>query len=279
MLLKFIFRLLYVTTLDGRLTALDISKGGKMRWSIATGPGPLISSSIHRLELTNNGQFVRMIPSLSGGIYKFDGESIDPIPITTDNLLSSSAKFSDDLVISGGKETRTYGVSARTGQTLYECSMHGCVNATDNELNRNATKTVEEDDDVIIEDGDNEKDDINGNNGYMREHDPLIDDVIVIRRQTQTVRAIETRTGAERWNFSVGQHELDLIRPAECHERKFSNMDLAILNLDIKVIVPEGVICAFNKMEPTVMLWKYKVFKLWFRIFFKSYCTEIYIAV
>ncbi|KAM7364322.1 pancreatic eIF-2alpha kinase [Cochliomyia hominivorax] len=250
-------RLLYVTTLDGRLTALDISKGGKLRWSIATGPGPLISSSIHRLELTNNGQFVRMIPSLSGGIYKFDGESIDPIPITTDNLLSSSAKFSDDLVISGGKETRTYGVSARTGQTLYECSMHGCVNATDGELNRNATTTVDEDDDIIVEDGDKETDDINAN-GYVREHDPLIDDVIVVRRQTQTVRAIETRTGAERWNFSVGQHELDLIRPAECHERKFSNMDLAILNLDIKVIVPEGVICAFNKLEPTVMLWKYK---------------------
>ncbi|XP_065367784.1 eukaryotic translation initiation factor 2-alpha kinase [Calliphora vicina] len=251
-------RLLYVTTLDGRLTALDITKSGKLRWSIPTGPGPLISSSIHRLELTNNGQFVRMIPSLSGGIYKFDGESIDPIPITTDNLLSSSAKFSDDLVISGGKETRTYGVSARTGQLLYECSMHGCVNSTDAEYqNRNATKTVDEDDEIIIEDEENIKDDLNGN-GYMREHDPLIDDVIVVRRQTQTVRAVETRTGVERWNFSVGQHELDLIRPAECHDRKFSHMDMAILDLDIKVIVPEGVICAFSKIEPTVMLWKYK---------------------
>ncbi|XP_023302859.2 eukaryotic translation initiation factor 2-alpha kinase [Lucilia cuprina] len=252
-------RLLYVTTLDGRLTALDITKSGKVRWSIPTGPGPLISSSIHRLELTNNGQFVRMIPSLSGGIYKFDGESIDPIPITTDNLLSSSAKFSDDLVISGGKETRTYGVSARTGQLLYECSMNGCVNSTDAEFqNRNATKTVEQDDDVSVEDEENlKKDDINGN-GYVREHDPLIDDVIVVRRQTQTVRAVETRTGVERWNFSVGQHELDLIRPAECHDRKFSNLEMAILDLDIKVIVPEGVICAFSKLEPSVMLWKYK---------------------
>ena len=245
--------------MDGRLSALDITKGGKLRWSVPTSPGPLISSSIHRLELTSNGQFVRMIPSLSGGIYKFDGESIDPIPITTDNLLSSSAKFSDDLVISGGKETRTYGVSARTGQMLYECSMNGCVNSTGADMNRNATTTVDEDDELIVEeDVDNEKDTMNSNH-YIKEHDPLIDDVIVIRRQTQTVRAIETRTGVERWNFSVGQHELDLIRPAECHERKFSDLEMAILDLDIKVIVPEGVICAYSKMDPTVMLWKYKV--------------------
>lgn len=61
----------------------------------------MISSSIQNLELTNNGQWVRMIPSLSGSIYKFDGESVEPIPITADNLLSSSYKYSDELVISG----------------------------------------------------------------------------------------------------------------------------------------------------------------------------------
>uniref|UniRef100_T1PB13 non-specific serine/threonine protein kinase n=1 Tax=Musca domestica TaxID=7370 RepID=T1PB13_MUSDO len=246
-------RLLYVSTLDGRLSALDITKGGKMRWSIPTGPGPLISSSIHRLELTNNGQFVRMIPSLSGGIYKFDGQSIDPIPITTDNLLSSSAKFSDDLVISGGKETRTYGVSARTGQMLYECSMEGCANATGPDPNIMAP--IEDDDNAY----DNENDEGSYRTpNYMDEHDPLVDDVIVVRRLTQTVRAIETRTGMERWNFSVGQHELDLVRSEDCHDRKFSDIDMAMLDLDIKVIVPEGLICAFSKMEPSVMLWKYK---------------------
>ncbi|XP_053969793.1 eukaryotic translation initiation factor 2-alpha kinase [Anastrepha ludens] len=235
-------RLLYITTLDGRLTALDVGKGGKLRWSVPTGPGPLISSSIHRLELTNNGQFVRMIPSLSGGIYKFDGESIDPIPITTENLLSSSAKFSDDLVISGGKETRTYGVSVRTGKLLYECSMHGCINSTDGRESIHG-------------------EDMNGNSVGGKaelEHDPMIDDVIVVRRQTQTVRAVESRTGVERWNFSVGQHELNIIKSAECHDRPFSDMDMAMLDLDIRVVVPEGVICAFSKSNPDAMLWKYK---------------------
>ncbi|CAD6996348.1 unnamed protein product [Ceratitis capitata] len=235
-------RLLYITTLDGRLSALDVSQGGKLRWSVSTGPGPLISSSIHRLELTNNGQFVRMIPSLNGGIYKFDGESIDPIPITTENLLSSSAKFSDDLVISGGKETRTYGVSVRSGQLLYECSMNGCINATDT---RDSLEGVETNGNTV---GGEEK----------LEHDPLIDDVIVVRRQTQTVRAVESRTGVERWNFSVGQHELNMIKPAECHDRPFSEMDMAMLDLDIRVVVPEGIICAFSKANPNEMLWKYK---------------------
>lgn len=61
----------------------------------------MISSSIQNLELTNNGQWVRMIPSLSGSIYKFDGETVEPIPISAEHLLSSSYKYSDDLVISG----------------------------------------------------------------------------------------------------------------------------------------------------------------------------------
>lgn len=93
-------RLLYVSTLDGKVTALDILNGGQ-KWSVPTTPSAMISSSIHNLELTNNGQWVRMIPSLSGSLYKFDGEGVEPIPINVDNLLSSSFKFSDDLVISG----------------------------------------------------------------------------------------------------------------------------------------------------------------------------------
>ncbi|EDV47885.1 eukaryotic translation initiation factor 2-alpha kinase isoform X1 [Drosophila erecta] len=246
-------RLLYISTLDGRLSALDIAKSGKLRWSVPTGPGSLISSSIHRLELTNNGQFVRMIPSLSGGIYKFDGDSIDPIPITAEHLLSSSAKFSDDLVISGGKETRSYGVSVRTGQLLYECSLNGCVNSTEEGLAIDDTIREPPDEDQL-EDGDQLRDEA----GYIVRHDPLLDDVIIIRRQTQTVRAVESRTGMERWNFSVGQHELDLVRPSECQLQPRDELELAVLDVDIKVVVPEGIICAFSKSEPQTMLWKYK---------------------
>lgn len=46
---------------------------------------------------------MRMIPSLSGGLYKFNGENIEAIPVTADNLLQASFRYSDDLVISGNK--------------------------------------------------------------------------------------------------------------------------------------------------------------------------------
>lgn len=234
-------RLLYVTTLDGRLSALDLVNGGSLLWTVDTGPGSLLSSSIHRLELTNNGKWVRMIPSLNGGLYKFDGDTVEPIPFSAEDLLKSSFKFSDDLVISGGKETRSYGVSTRTGQVIYECTMRGC---------RNATEIMEE----------------NVKNGPPREgieallqHDPLQDDVVVIRRQTQTVRAVESRTGSERWNFSIGHHELEMLKNEDCRggDAKGS-LDPAILDLELKVVIPEGVICAVRKTEPGVIVWQYK---------------------
>lgn len=42
-----------------------------------------------------------MIPSLSGSLYKFDGENLDRIPFTVDSLLKSSFRYNDDLLISG----------------------------------------------------------------------------------------------------------------------------------------------------------------------------------
>ena len=63
------------------------------------------------------------------------------------------------IYILGGKETRTYGVIAKTGRVVYECSMDGCTNSTDNFTS---------------------------------------DDIVIVQRQTQTVRAIEARTGVER---------------------------------------------------------------------------------
>lgn len=44
---------------------------------------------------------MRIIPSLAGNLYKFNGDTIDPIPVTADNLLTASFQYSDDLVIVG----------------------------------------------------------------------------------------------------------------------------------------------------------------------------------
>lgn len=205
--------------------------GGRKVWSIGTEPGDLLSSSISRLELTNNGKYVRMIPSLSGRIYKFDGEFIEGIPVTAEDLLKSSFKFSDDTVISGGKEVRSYGVNSRTGKVIYECSIHGCTNVKNNYT------------DVLEEESENNP------------SDAVLDDILIVKRHTQTVRAIEPQTGYERWNFSIGHHELELIPNSNCQRTKAGNENL---KMDFRVIVPDGVIYGMDPRDPNKVLWKHK---------------------
>jgi hypothetical protein len=95
--------LLLVSTLDGQMSALDMDKSGAHLWSVATGPGPMLSSTISQVELTNNAQFVKLIPSLAGGIYKFDGHSVEPVPMTAEALLKASFKFADNTVMTGNR--------------------------------------------------------------------------------------------------------------------------------------------------------------------------------
>ena len=101
-----------------------------------------------------------------------------------------------------------------------------------------------------------------GTKAESHEHpiDPVLDEVIIVRRQTQTIRAVEPRTGGERWNFSVGQHEIELLKPSDdCHTANDqSETDSRFLDLELKVIVPEGVICAVDKNAPNVIVWKHK---------------------
>ena len=53
--------------------------------------------------MRSHGQWVRLIPSLGGRLYKFDGESIDPLAVSADSLLQSSFQMSDDLLITGAR--------------------------------------------------------------------------------------------------------------------------------------------------------------------------------
>jgi len=107
---------LLVSTMDGKITALDPGSGGSELWSVDTAPGDMLSSTISQLEITNQAKWVRLIPSLGGGLYKFDGEAVEPVPLSAEALLRSSFKFADNTVITGGKESRTYGVEVETGR-------------------------------------------------------------------------------------------------------------------------------------------------------------------
>ncbi|KAG0729798.1 Eukaryotic translation initiation factor 2-alpha kinase [Chionoecetes opilio] len=96
--------LVLVSTLDGHITALDLASGAVL-WSHETGDGtnsrPLLSSSMSKLEVTSRGEWVRLIPSLDGGLFRFDGEGVEPLPVTADTLLHSSFKFNPDTIFTG----------------------------------------------------------------------------------------------------------------------------------------------------------------------------------
>jgi eukaryotic translation initiation factor 2-alpha kinase 3 len=134
-----------------------------------------------------------MIPSLSGNLYKFDGKFVEPVPINANHLLKNSFRYSEDLVISGGRETMTYGVDLESGNVIYECTLKGCE--------RNFTGQDNESQQVLV---------------VMK----LLNDP-----------------------------------NSECH---FSGAD-KLDDLTIRVVVPDGLVCAVSKTNPSVVVWKHKV--------------------
>ncbi|CAH1797366.1 unnamed protein product [Owenia fusiformis] len=210
------FKLL-VSTLDGRVSSLDIANYGNLEWSIEADAAPLLSSSISKnLEIKRNGINVRLIPALDGGLYQFDGDSIEPVPFTADTLLSSSFRFTDESVIVGNRETLTFGIDATDGQLRYVCSPSGC-------------QTVGND---IVEDS---------------------DDILVIKRNSQTIRAVEMRTGGEKWNFSVGEHEVSFLPGSfePVHSYSSKTQTSGIIDAGVKVTTQEAATSS-SDVKPAV---------------------------
>lgn len=115
--------------------------------------------------------------------------------------------------MAGGLEIRTYGVALNSGKCLYVCSPVNCKNMTD-------------DLDVA---------------SY----------VAVIERSTRTVRAIEPRTGIERWNFSVGTHDIK-IPLMDCINTGVN------YEFNIGAVLPEGKLNVHVKSDLNLHSWDYK---------------------
>ncbi|XP_071506558.1 eukaryotic translation initiation factor 2-alpha kinase 3-like [Diadema antillarum] len=165
--------LMILSTVDGKVLALDVHNEGQLQWSMDPGQGPLLSSSISQFEVTGPEGVYKVIPSLDGGLFRWDGETIEAVPFTAETLLSTSFKLNEETMVVGGKEMKTFGINARTGSLHYICGSSGC------QMYGN-----EQDDDQ---------------------------DIIVIQYTRQTVRAVDQRSGSERWNFSVGQHDITFL--------------------------------------------------------------------
>ncbi|XP_053314110.1 eukaryotic translation initiation factor 2-alpha kinase 3 isoform X2 [Spea bombifrons] len=168
--------LVIISTLDGRIAALDADNHGRKQWDLDIGSGSLVSSSLSKPEVFGNKM---IIPSLDGDLFQWDRdrESMEAVPFTVESLLESSYKFGDDVVLVGGKSLTTYGLSATSGKVKYICSAMGCRRWNEEETEQ--------------------------------------DDILLLHRKQKTVRAVGPRSGTEKWNFSVGHFELRYIPDIE----------------------------------------------------------------
>ena len=233
-------QLIIVGTVDGKLAALDLRHSGKPLWAINLSDGPLISSSITNLVYEEEGKTVRLIPSLHGGLFKFDGDTVEAVPFNADTLLKSSFRLAENTVLVGGKETHFTGIDIQSGKVLYTCNVKGCD---------------------------------------QQQSVPDTTDIIVVKRFQQTVRSIENRNGGENWNFSVGEIELQYVKGSETRllqaygEKEKANanpeefyfeqqeniedfIDISDLSR-IKFVVPDGTVCVVNPKNKQIVLWKH----------------------
>ena len=91
-------------------------------------------------------------------------------------------------------------------------------------------------------------------------------DILVVQRNTQTVRAHEARNGEEKWNFSVSLHDLAFHPGRElCDEEDIEMEDNSVEegedeedSFSIKTVVPEGVVCAVHREKQEQIQWRRK---------------------
>ncbi|XP_078263271.1 eukaryotic translation initiation factor 2-alpha kinase 3 [Rhinoraja longicauda] len=168
--------LVIISLMDGRIAALDPENRGIKRWEMDVGAGSLVSASLSKPGVFGNKV---IIPSLDGHLFQWDRdrESMEAVPFTVESLLESSYRLGDDIVLVGGKSRTSYGLDADTGKMRYVCSMGGCSRW---------------DEDVTDQES----------------------DLLLLQRTQKTVRAVEPRSGAEKWNFSVGNYDLRFVRDA-----------------------------------------------------------------
>lgn len=242
--------LVIISTLDGRISALDPHNQGRKQWDLDVGSGCLVSSSLSKPEVFGNKM---MIPSLDGALFQWnrDRELMEAVPFSVESLLESSYRVGDDTVLVGGKSLTSYGLGAFSGKIRYICSAVGCSRWDQEEVEA--------------------------------------EDVLLLQRTQKTVRAVRPRSGTEMWNFSVGNFELKLVRepqsrmnflegemasgetwkespkfiidePKDSEQGEGSNHSL---DLVIKVSVPDSKVMAFSTEPHGQLVWE------------RQFCTPI----
>ncbi|KHN83160.1 Eukaryotic translation initiation factor 2-alpha kinase 3 [Toxocara canis] len=113
-----------VSTMDGKVTALDVNSNGRVAWTRDTDSSPLLSGTLNSHQLMADGHPYLLVPSLDGSLYMFnmDSNALDPIPLNT----GISVMVGEDAV-AGGSIVSTTGVDPITGQVRYHCTSQKCA--------------------------------------------------------------------------------------------------------------------------------------------------------
>uniref|UniRef100_A0A4W3JDH4 non-specific serine/threonine protein kinase n=1 Tax=Callorhinchus milii TaxID=7868 RepID=A0A4W3JDH4_CALMI len=233
--------LIIISTLDGHIAALDPEDHGSKRWELDMGTGSLVSSSLSKPEVFGNKV---IIPSLDGDLFQWDRdqESMEAVPFTVESLLESSYRIGDDVVLVGGKSRTSYGLNAYTGKLQYVCSAAGCRRWGKEEAAEHSS------------------------------------DLLLLQRTQKTVRAVGPRSGAEKWNFSVGHYELKFVRDVMSNVNYIESdskpgskkeevkimpeeaQDAVINGMVIKVSVTDWKVMAFNNQDGGQLEWEHQFY-------------------
>ncbi|MFH4976904.1 hypothetical protein AB6A40_003613 [Gnathostoma spinigerum] len=200
---------LLVSTMDGKIKALDVKNNGKVLWIMDTDHSPLLEGTLNSYQLMYEGHPAVLVPSLDGSLYMYtvDSNALKPLRMNAD----ISSMIGDDAV-AGGSIVSTTGVDPITGKEKYSCSSLNCEKRKGSDCSFHT---------------------------------------LVIRRNTQTVRAANPATGSERWNLSVAEYALSLISSDPVF-KYVPNEPTA--NIAVRLRPPDGVVMALNNCGRT--LWE-----------------------
>ncbi|KAK6766811.1 hypothetical protein RB195_026221 [Necator americanus] len=165
---------LFVSTMDGRLHALDAINGGKLVWVADFDAEPLLCGTLGKMQpMQVDGRMFNLVPALDGNLYMYSREEhlLEPIPLSTDTLLQASIRVGHDAV-AGGRTITTTGVDPLTGEVRYHCTSSQCGSTAAG----------------------------------------AVSSTLVFRRSTSKVRAVDALTGVERWNLSVSEYDATLVK-------------------------------------------------------------------
>lgn len=184
MILFFLRNFIIVVTLNGKINIVN-AIDGQLRWSKQIQSQPLLSSNIDNVITIHNnkGEIVKLLPSLDGNLYVYQGQTIKKTQFSAEKLLKSSLKFNENLVLVGGQESKIIGFKLRNGDVVYDCGHNGCSNNSDT-------------------DG---------------------EEIILLRKKSQSVRAFNTLTGREEWHFAVDDPQIIKIINQECFDDQKTN--------------------------------------------------------